>query len=62
MLFWYVSVGDTVALGQELCEVETTKSVFLVTAPVPGRIVEICVPEGGAVGSCQVLARLLAAG
>ena len=58
LLFWYVEAGDRVAEGQELCEVETAKAVFVLTAPAAGILREVCVTEGGAVESEQVLGRI----
>jgi pyruvate dehydrogenase E2 component (dihydrolipoamide acetyltransferase) len=58
MLFWYVEVGDEVTEGQELCEVETAKAVFVIEAPTAGTLIEICVPETDAVDSGQLLGRI----
>ncbi len=58
LLFWYVNVGDAVHEGQELCEVETAKAVFVVTAPAAGALTEICVNETDAVASEQILGRI----
>ena len=50
--YWHVKEGDTVAQGDELCEVTTDKATFNVEAPVSGRISSIAVPVGqeGSVG------------
>lgn len=58
LLFWYLEVGAQVKEGQGLCEVETTKTVFLVCAPVAGTLVEICVGPGEPLRSGQLLARI----
>lgn len=58
LLFWYVQVGDPVEQGQDLCEVETAKSVVVLNAPVTGTVEEILVREGEPVASEQVLGRI----
>ncbi len=58
LLFWYVAVGEPVIEGQDLCEIETAKAVLVVTAPASGTLAEVCVAEGEAVESRQVLARI----
>jgi len=44
-----VSVGDVIAQGQNVFEIETDKAVAEIPAPVAGRITEIRVTEGGTV-------------
>jgi pyruvate/2-oxoglutarate dehydrogenase complex dihydrolipoamide acyltransferase (E2) component len=56
MLFWYVAEGDAVAEGQELCEIESAKAVFVITAPCSGVIEQILCPESAAVDSGHLLA------
>jgi len=58
MLFWYMETGAPVAEGQDLCEIETAKAVFVITAPCAGTLAEILVHEGDAVASAQVLGRI----
>lgn len=35
---WYKSPGDAVCAGEDLVEVETEKTTFLVPAPIDGRM------------------------
>jgi len=58
LLFWYVQVGDSVAEGQDLCEVESAKAVVVITAPTSGVLSELFANEGDAVASGQVLGRI----
>ncbi|GAA4427370.1 dihydrolipoamide acetyltransferase family protein [Georgenia halophila] len=50
---WSVAVGDTVATNQQLCEIETAKSVVELPSPYAGRVHELLAEEGAtvAVGS-----------
>src|SRR4051795_39019 len=43
---WAKHNGDTVAAGDLVCEIETDKATFEVTAPVDGTILEILFDEG----------------
>src|SRR5882724_10478733 len=43
---WAKHKGDTVAAGDLVCEIETDKATFEVTAPVDGTILEILFEEG----------------
>ena len=43
---WLVKAGDTVAIDQPLCELETDKVTVEVNASVAGSIVELAVAEG----------------
>ena len=47
LLAWNVTTGDTVAAFQPLCQVESAKAAVELTAPVAGRIRELCVAPGG---------------
>lgn len=58
LLFWYAGQGEPVFEGQDLCEIESAKAVVVITAPASGTLAEILVPEGEAVASEQVLARI----
>ncbi len=43
---WLKRVGDLVAEGDDLVEVETEKTTFVVPAPASGRIERIAVKKG----------------
>ncbi|MFC7403575.1 dihydrolipoamide acetyltransferase family protein [Georgenia alba] len=43
---WAVAVGDTVAANQQLCEIETAKSVVELPSPYAGRVHELLAEEG----------------
>src|SRR5882757_7991637 len=43
---WAKHKGDTVAAGDLVCEIETDKATFEVTAPVDGTILEVLFDEG----------------
>jgi biotin carboxyl carrier protein len=62
LLFWYVEEGDTVAEGQDLCEIESAKAVFVIQSPAAGRLVRIQVREGDAVLSGATLGEVERAG
>lgn len=53
---WHVKVGDTVAIGALLCEVETDKLTNDIEAKVAGAIKEILVQEDETVPVQTVLA------
>jgi pyruvate/2-oxoglutarate dehydrogenase complex dihydrolipoamide acyltransferase (E2) component len=55
---WLKEVGDTVAVGDELVEIETDKAVTVYQSDVAGVIAEICAPEGIELPVGTVLARL----
>src|SRR6185295_17167598 len=55
---WLKNVGDTVALGEPLVEVETEKSVVEIEATVSGRLVEILVQVGQEASVGDQIARL----
>jgi pyruvate dehydrogenase E2 component (dihydrolipoamide acetyltransferase) len=55
---WLKKVGDTVALGEPLVEVETEKSVVEIEATVSGRLVEILVQVGQEASVGDQIARL----
>jgi len=46
---WLMSIGDAVAEGDDLLEVETEKTTFVVPAPTGGRLARIDVAEGATV-------------
>ena len=43
---WKVAVGDTVAVNDVLCEIETAKSLVELPSPFAGTVRELMVPEG----------------
>jgi pyruvate dehydrogenase E2 component (dihydrolipoamide acetyltransferase) len=59
---WLKQVGDQVAEGEDLVEVETEKVLNVLTAPVSGRLAEIMVPAGETVDVGAELARIEPAG
>jgi len=46
LLTWQVNPGDQVAAFQPLCQVESAKAAVELTAPVAGRVRELCVAPG----------------
>src|SRR5947207_13569954 len=46
---WLVKAGDSVAIDQPLCELETDKVTVEVNATVAGSIVDLAVAEGASV-------------
>jgi 2-oxoglutarate dehydrogenase E2 component (dihydrolipoamide succinyltransferase) len=59
---WLVKAGDTVAVDQPLCELETDKVTVEVPATSAGTVVDLVVPEGGTVQVGGVLCHLEASG
>ena len=55
---WLAKAGDTVAIDQPLCELETDKVTVEVNATVAGTIVELAVPEGTTVQVGGVLCHI----
>src|SRR5436190_2847470 len=55
---WLVKTGDTVAIDQPLCELETDKVTVEVNAIVAGTIVELAVAEGASVQVGGVLCHI----
>ncbi|OMC10569.1 dihydrolipoamide acetyltransferase family protein [Mycobacterium sp. SP-6446] len=53
---WAVSVGDTVAVNQVLCEIETAKSAVELPSPVAGEVQALHVEEGDTVEVGAVIA------
>ncbi|MEI8067213.1 MAG: biotin/lipoyl-containing protein [Actinomycetes bacterium] len=51
-----VTVGDTVAAGDNLMDVETDKATVQVPSPVAGKIVEVFFNEGDAIKTGDVIA------
>ncbi|MCJ8140436.1 2-oxoglutarate dehydrogenase complex dihydrolipoyllysine-residue succinyltransferase [Falsirhodobacter halotolerans] len=55
---WFKKVGDTVAVDEMLCELETDKVTVEVPSPAAGTLTEIVVPEGETVGVNALLAQI----
>lgn len=55
---WHTSVGQLVAIGDDIVEVVTDKASFNVPSGISGRIKEICVDEGQEIKIGEVLAVL----
>jgi len=55
---WLVAEGDRVTAGEELVEVETEKTTFVVEAPAAGRVVRIAKRAGEKARRDEVLAEL----
>jgi len=58
---WFKKPGDTVAIDEMLCELETDKVTVEVPAPAAGRLAEIVAAEGTTVGVNALLAQIEAA-
>ncbi|MEW5826749.1 MAG: lipoyl domain-containing protein [Candidatus Bipolaricaulota bacterium] len=52
---WLHQVGDAVVEGDDLVEVETEKTTFVIPAPVTGRLAEIRVVEGCEIAVGEIL-------
>ncbi|MBZ0128158.1 MAG: E3 binding domain-containing protein, partial [Rhodobacteraceae bacterium] len=59
---WFKAVGDTVALDEMLCELETDKVSVEVPAPSAGVLAEIVAPAGTTVAAAAKLAVISASG
>jgi 2-oxoglutarate dehydrogenase E2 component (dihydrolipoamide succinyltransferase) len=55
---WYKKLGDTVAVDEMLCELETDKVTVEVPSPVAGTLIEIIAAEGTTVGVAALLAQI----
>src|SRR5215470_9869412 len=55
---WLVKAGDTVAIDQPLCELETDKVTVEVNASVAGTIADLAVAEGATVQVGGVLCHI----
>src|SRR6266567_2877591 len=55
---WLVKAGDSVAIDQPLCELETDKVTVEVNATVAGSIVDLAVAEGASVQVGGVLCHI----
>jgi len=50
---WHAKLGESVVVGQEICEAVTDKASFVIEAPAAGKLGSILVDEGqeGSVGA-----------
>jgi 2-oxoglutarate dehydrogenase E2 component (dihydrolipoamide succinyltransferase) len=55
---WFKKLGDTVAVDEMLCELETDKVTVEVPSPVAGTLIEIVAAEGVTVGVAALLAQI----
>jgi pyruvate/2-oxoglutarate dehydrogenase complex dihydrolipoamide acyltransferase (E2) component len=55
---WLREVGATVAADEDLLEVETEKTTFVVPAPAGGRLLEVVAVAGATVQRGGVLGRI----
>ena len=62
ILTWIKSVGDDVAVGDELVEIETDKANMVYESDSAGTLVEIIAGEGDTLPIGEVIARLGEAG
>ncbi len=62
ILKWMKSVGDEVALGEELVEIETDKANMVFEADAAGTLIEITAGEGDTLPIGEVIARVGEAG
>jgi pyruvate dehydrogenase E2 component (dihydrolipoamide acetyltransferase) len=58
ILAWHKQVGDEVAVGEELAEIETDKANMAYEADVAGTLLEIVVAEGETAPVGAVIARV----
>lgn len=62
VLRWLKAVGDEVALGEELVEIETDKANMVYEAPAAGTLIEVVAGEGDTLPIGEVIARVGEAG
>ena len=55
---WLQDAGSTVVSDEDLVEVETEKTTFVVPAPIGGRLIEIVAVEGATIGRGGLLGRI----
>jgi pyruvate/2-oxoglutarate dehydrogenase complex dihydrolipoamide acyltransferase (E2) component len=58
VLDWHVNVGDEVAVGTPLLDVESEKAVLTVESEVVGVVTEIMVPKGSETTVGSVVCRI----
>lgn len=59
---WFKKVGDSVAVDEMICELETDKVTVEVPSPIAGTLQEIVAAEGDTVGVSALLANISEAG
>ena len=57
---WLVDIGQTIAQDDDLVEVETEKTTFVVPSPADGRLARIAVAAGGTARTGDLLGELAA--
>jgi len=57
---WFKKIGDSVAVDEMICELETDKVTVEVPSPVAGTLTEIIAAEGDTVGVDALLANISA--
>ena len=55
---WLQSIGSQLTEGDDLLEVETEKTTFVVPAPATGRLAKISAPEATTVTTGKVLGEI----
>lgn len=55
---WLRRIGDRVVDDEDLVEVETEKTTFVVPSPASGRLIEIVAAEGATVQRGELLGRI----
>ena len=55
---WLVAAGESVAAGEDLVEVETEKTTFVVPAPASGRVARIAIDPGGTARAGDLLGEI----
>jgi 2-oxoglutarate dehydrogenase E2 component (dihydrolipoamide succinyltransferase) len=55
---WLCDVGATVAEDEDLVEVETEKTTFVVPSPAAGRLAQVAAAEGATVDRGGLLGRI----
>ena len=58
VLRWMKAVGDEVALGEELVEIETDKANMVFESDAAGTLIEILADEGATLPIGEVIARV----
>ena len=56
LMAWHKSVGDDVAVGESLMEVETDKATVEVPSPVAGKLVELFFKDGDEIKTGDLIA------
>jgi len=55
---WLVEPGSPVEMNDDLLEVETEKTTFVIPAPATGRLARIVVPAGGEANADDLLGEI----